>query len=518
MADVAINFAAPPTLSAFLEDDGFVRIVNGPIGSGKSSACVLEILRRAVEQEPGPDGVRRTRFAVIRNTYGQLRDTTRKTFEQWIPAELGEEGDGWAEQAFTFTMCFKDGSVMSIGRRMQLEAMGLPVPDGDVECEVHCEVLFRALDGADDVKKVLSLELTGAYFNEVREISKEIFDGMQGRVGRYPSKMQGGPTWDGVWADTNSWHAGHWLQELAQNPPKGWSFYFQPDGLGPEAENIENLREGYYQRLCAGKDEEWIDVYVRAKIAKSDTGSIFGKQLTGLAARGGICDFPHGENGVTQEVFTAWDLGHSDATFIWFFIINANGLPDIIDGYGNSGEHISFYFDILRHKPYKYAKHCFPHDSKHKTVGTKMSVLEQAQAELGPGNVVLCPSMSVTDGIGAARWVLEQPGTRIHTRCNEPIRNESGGEEHKGGLKALWEYRFVWDEDTKVFSRKPLHNWASNPADSFRYLSIMIRFIESMTRKPAPQAAVDLSRTANQFRLNDLFEAAAKQPKGTERI
>ena len=41
------------------------------------------------EQERGPDGVRHTRFAVIRNTYRELEDTTRKTFEKWIRPEMG---------------------------------------------------------------------------------------------------------------------------------------------------------------------------------------------------------------------------------------------------------------------------------------------------------------------------------------------------------------------------------------------------------------------------------------------
>jgi hypothetical protein len=129
-----VTYLAPPTLGRFLASDAFVRMVLGPVGSGKSSACNVETLRRAQEQGHGPDGMRHTRWAIIRNTYGQLRDTTRKTFEQWIPGALGE----WSETAFTFNLKFND---------------------------VRAEVLFRALDRPDHVRNLLSLELTGAYTN-----------------------------------------------------------------------------------------------------------------------------------------------------------------------------------------------------------------------------------------------------------------------------------------------------------------------------------------------------------------
>ena len=69
--------------------------------------------------------------------------------------------------------------------------------------DTRFEVLFRALDRPADVKKLLSLELTGAWVNEAREVPKAIIDGLQGRVGRYPSMREGGCTWSGLMMDTN---------------------------------------------------------------------------------------------------------------------------------------------------------------------------------------------------------------------------------------------------------------------------------------------------------------------------
>lgn len=81
--------ARAPMLLRFLESQSFVRLLIGPWGSGKSSVCCAELLLRAREVPAGADGVRRSRWAVIRNTYRELEDTTIKTFEQWLKPELG---------------------------------------------------------------------------------------------------------------------------------------------------------------------------------------------------------------------------------------------------------------------------------------------------------------------------------------------------------------------------------------------------------------------------------------------
>ncbi len=369
-----------------------------------------------------------------------------------MPAELGE----WHEQSFTYRMKFGD---------------------------VDCEVLFRALDRPQDVKKLLSLELTGCYFNELREMAKPIFDGMQGRVGRFPSRIQGGASWFGVWADTNPWHTGHWCHKLFKARPEGHVVFRQPGGRSPDAENVANLPDGYYQRLCAGKDAEWIKVYVDGEEATSDVGSIFGVLMDRLEERGAISAFEHGND----DVFTSWDLGVADATAIWFWQVNKDGVADVIDFYAGHGQPLSHYFGVLDSKPYQYKKHWLPHDAKARTLQTGVSTLDQFITAYGGGMVAIGPSLSIADGLGAARWHLEQP-IRFHERCGEPVRNSVGGEEHPGGLEALREYRYEWDEESRVFSKRPLHNWASNPADAFRYVSCVVRFSELITRKPDPDA------------------------------
>jgi hypothetical protein len=451
-----IRYNAPRTLSRFLDSNAFVRCIVGPVGSGKSTVCVLEILIRALAQEPGPDGVRRTRFAIIRNTYSQLRDTTRKTFEQWIPQAWGV----WHEQAFTFTM----------DRKM---------PDGT---RVNCEVLFRALDRPEDVKKLLSLELTGAYVNESREIPKHVLDVLETRAGRYPSKAQGGATWFGIWMDTNPWHSGHWAAKLFAKGLSGYTLFRQPGGRDAKAENVSNLPGGYYERLCIGKDSEWISVYVDGQDAAGDVGSIWGAWIAGLRQRGGICAFDH----PMDDIFTSWDLGRSDSTAIWFWRVNLHGVPDVIDHYENHGQGLSHFFDVVDSKPYKYVKHWLPHDARAKTLATQQSVLEQCIDHWGKGMVEICPELTVQDGIHAVRWMLEQK-MQIHERCTV-----AGRLEHSG-VDALEEYRREWDETTQAYSNNPLHNWASHSADGFRYMGLVVKHTAAVTRKrderPRPPAA-----------------------------
>lgn len=463
MPDVHVRYAAPDTVGRFMDSDDFVRVIVGPVGSGKSSGCIMEILRRAREQAPGPDGLRRTRFAIIRNTYPELRDTTRKTFEQWVPDALGR----WHEVPFTFHMRFGD---------------------------VDCEVLFRALDRPGDIKKLLSLELTGAYINEAREVPREVFEVLQTRVGRYPSKAQGGPTWFGIWGDTNPWPVGHWAHELFNTGklPPGHAIFEQPDGLGPDAENVENLPDGYYDRLCNGKDSEWVEEYVRGKYPKRSKGSIYGDLIAAVEARGGVCDFVHEKDGI----FVTFDLGISDSTAMWWWRLNAHGAVDFVDWYEASGKGISHFFDVLEERKqthgFVYQKLLLPHDARARTLVTGTSV-QDSFIERYPSLTAITPELSIEDGIGALRWLLERP-VRFHDRA-------------RGGLKPLRNYRYAWDAEKQVFSKKPVHDLNSHSADAARYVAVMAKVAEMLTRKEEPKRAPP-ARDISSFSLDELWDTA----------
>ena len=212
--------------------------------SGKSSACVMEIIRRASLQEPGPDGIRRSRWAVVRNSYGQLKDTTIRTFHDWFPPKLFGE--------------YRVTDHMFIITRLP---------------GIHLEILFRALDRPDQVSNLLSLEVTSAWFNESREIPRTIIEAMDARIGRFPSKRDGGPTWYGMIMDTNPPDEDSYLYKMFEKvKPDSWKMFKQPSGLSARAENTKHLPKGYYSNLAKGKDEMYKRIYIHGQYGFLVTG------------------------------------------------------------------------------------------------------------------------------------------------------------------------------------------------------------------------------------------------------
>lgn len=245
-----IEFCYKPqgdTLRAFHWSEESRRIMIGPLGSGKTAACIAELWRLAKSQAPDADGIRPTRFAAVRNTYSDLKTTTVPDFREIID-------DAWGS--------FVWGPPPSMRVRVVL-------PDGT---KVDCEVLFIALDRPDDVRKLRGLQLTGAWLNEVKELPKSVLDMLDLRVGRYPRKTRVAPTRFGLIGDSNAPDEDHWLYAMAEeDKPDGWAFFRQPGGvirrnrdspfrLNQNAENLPNLPDNYYSRAMQGKSVDWIAV------------------------------------------------------------------------------------------------------------------------------------------------------------------------------------------------------------------------------------------------------------------
>lgn len=270
MSEYRIEYSASPTLMKFHQSDAFVRGVRGPIGSGKSVGMCFELFRRAQEQAPDQNGVRKVRGAVIRNTNPQLETTTIKTWLDWFK----EEHFGRFSWRVPYCHNIKYG----------------PLEDGTT---IEAEVYFLALDRPDDVKKLLSLELTFVWINEAREVPLDIVLAAIDRVGRYPSMRGGGPTWYGVIMDTNPPDDDHWWAAYEGHVPlpdgwtlpENWAFYVQPPAafeekvgnritfrINPDAENLKNLVGTYYKNLIGGKPVGHVRVYVCNRFGTTSAG------------------------------------------------------------------------------------------------------------------------------------------------------------------------------------------------------------------------------------------------------
>lgn len=169
-------------------------------------------------------------------------------------------------------------------------------------------------------------------------------------------------------------------------------------------------------------------------------------------------------------VHTAWDLGISDSTAIWFIQI-AGKERRLIDYHEGSGVGLDEYARVLAEKQKEhaivYGNHYFPHDVEVRELGNRG--LSRVDTLKGLGiKATVVPQHNVNDGINAVRRMLD--ATWIdEKRCER-------------GLNALRNYRREWDERLKMFRDAPLHDWASHGADALRTFAAGYRDPKEKTR------------------------------------
>ncbi len=237
MQDKQITYIAPHTLSLFHKSIAFVRLVLGAIGSGKSVGMCAEIVRLASLQQPSTDGLRHSRWAVVRNTQKELKNTTIKTWLDWY----GDFGT-FKSSEMIFELVLND---------------------------IRCEILFLGLDRPDQLKSLLSLELSGAFVNEAREVQPEVITTIMSRLGRYPSMRDDvGCTDPRLIMDSNFPSEDSFLYaKFEETVPKGWELFKQPPPLNKKgklrkkAENAKNLPKEYYLSMMEGQNDDWLRVH-----------------------------------------------------------------------------------------------------------------------------------------------------------------------------------------------------------------------------------------------------------------
>lgn len=256
-----------------MESRAFGRILAGPVGSGKTTGCILDLLMWAREQPRAHDGKRYTRFAVVRQTLKQLKDTVLKDCQ----THLSTPGLGnWKVSDGTFYLEYDD---------------------------IVSEWPFIPLEDATDQARLLSMQLTGAWLSEAIEMDIDILTPVSGRLGRYPSGARGTPQRIGIIADTNMptemtpWHL--FMEKVRNHEIPDWSLFKQPSGLAVDAENLSHLfqndeskkfpeghelREGrgrmYYDNFVRtwGIDHDWVKRYVRAEYGPDPSGAAVFKE------------------------------------------------------------------------------------------------------------------------------------------------------------------------------------------------------------------------------------------------
>lgn len=227
---------------------------------------------------------------------------------------------------------------------------------------------------------------------------------------------------------------------------------FFPETLNQERLRLQKTDPKAYSHVWDGEFDE------------RHFGGIYATYVDTARQDGRICPVPY-KDGV--PVITAWDLGKSDATVIWFAQI-IGFQPRIIDYYANNQQDLAHYAQVIRSKPYEYDSHYLPHDAGHERLGMGGSISQQLR-ELGIPNKVI--------KVGSVAGRIEIGRNLIKTAYFDEVKC-------KDGLFALTNYQYEWDDIKGRFKDKPLHDWASDPSDAFGYLAQAISSNERINNTP----------------------------------
>lgn len=374
--------------------------------AGKTVACIVDLIDAALRSDKN-----KPRFAYIAPYYAQAKDVA------W--AYLKEYTAGLP---------------------------GVSINEGELRVDLHNGARIR-LYGADNYDRLRGIYLDGAVLDEFADM------------------------------DPRAWSE---VIRPALSDRKGWAIFIgTPKGRNTFYELFEHSRKDvdwYSLRLRASEtgivdNEELDDARLvmtpeqfeqeyECSFDAAILGAYYGKEMADAQAAGRLTDV---EYEPSVPVQTAWDLGISDCTSIWFFQVVADEIR-VIDFYENSAKNLGHYAGIVMSKPYKYTHHWLPHDAKVRSLETgrtRVETLKVLGLEDEGQRLRLVPDHKVMDGINAARVSLEKCWFD-ETRCHH-------------GIECLRQYHADFDEKARVFRTTPKHDWSSHAADAFRYLAMAWR-------------------------------------------
>lgn len=257
---------------------------------------------------------------------------------------------------------------------------------------------------------------------------------------------------------------------------KGWALFTgTPQGRMNPLHSIWTIaeKEGWYHKIHRASETGYVpqDELDEARKLMSDDqyqqefecswdasimGAVYSKELRQAETDKRIGVVPYDPS---LSVHTAWDLGISDATAIWFY--QKSGLAvQVFDYYENVGQPLSHYVHVIDDKrqkgQWKMGSHWLPHDVQARELGTGKSRRETLE-QLGL-SVNVAPNLSIEDGIEAVRVLLKAMWFD-REKCER-------------GLMALHSYRREFDPKRNDLKPAPFHDWASHAADALRVLAI----------------------------------------------
>jgi phage terminase large subunit len=337
------------------------------------------------------------------------------------------------------------------------------------ETELRCDLANGArisLLGAENPSSLRGIYLDMAVMDEVADMPANIFPEV---IRPALSDRKGSCAFIGTPQGHNYFHD---LWEAAARTD-GWSRKMY------KASETSILDEEELEAAKATMTEDQYNQEFECSWVANVPGSVYGKELQEADDAGRINSVPHQPQ---IKVDTHWDIGMHDSTAIWYTQSVGRGEVHVIDYYENRGEGLPHYIQELQSKPYTYGNHYGPHDLEVKEMGTGKSRREAAQS-LGL-TFRIVPRLPIEDGIHAARMLLP--------RCWFDRDN------CRQGLEALRHYHRAYNERTRAFRDKPVHDWSSHSADAFRYCAIAMQEMATSDGRPLQREA-DMSYNPYNF-------------------
>ena len=282
------------------------------------------------------------------------------------------------------------------------------------------------------------------------------------------------------------------MLQMARSSPDWFAEVLTPKETGFSLDRIETQRKEYHSIFGMEAGDALIEQEYWCSFEAAILGAIWGKEMSELSRSGRLRTL---EPIKGYPLHTAWDMGIRDSMVIWFFQVipglGGQAYVLVLGCYAASNYGIKHYADVIK----EYAERLglergedyVPHDARQREMGVwhddplspkdgeaKQRIEVMIECGLHPKKIM---DHALQDGISAVRQVL--PICWIdETRCCE------------NAVEGLRQYQTEWDDEKKIFSDKPLHNWASHYADAFRTLAMAYREVQLAPVKRPDRAVV----------------------------
>jgi phage terminase large subunit len=323
------------------------------------------------------------------------------------------------------------------GHKIDLTGKSVKVPSA------HGTTATIRLFGADNPNSLRGLYFDGVVLDEVAQMKKMVWTdviqpALMDRLG-----------WAVFIGTPNGKNFFYDLWETAKQDPETWFSQML------KASESGLLRQEDLDAYKEDVDEETYEQEMECSFTAGIKGAYYAKIIEKMDEDGRLQPFEYIK---AAPVHVVLDLGWSDATAAWFFQVQSGQL-DVIDHQEWNEIDIKRIIQDIRDRGYRMGDVWLPHDAKAHSLQTGKSMIDTFRSHgINPKAV---PELGVLDGIQAVRQTL--PKLRID------------GKKCYQGVEALKNYQKKWNVELGVFSKHPLHDWASNSADSMRYLCLAVR-------------------------------------------